>query len=146
MARRVIIRSRSLNTDVARLEEMIKADYKEIYKEHIEDLEAMCEDIYQEAISLVPIEYGTLRDSIVVRVSKSYRYPGIIAHASAKDHGYDYALIQEENEEFSHEDDRQAHYLGGPFARALQALYEDLTGEEIELPPELQHAAEYEGE
>ena len=158
MARRVIIRSRQLGTDVAKLEEMIKANWKEFWKHHIEELEAICDEVLLEAQELVPIDSGKLRNSIVVRRSHSNRYPGIIAHASAKaSNGFDYALIQEENEDYEHgeklvdettgleyeEEDRMAHYLGGPFAREISYWYEELTGKPLELSAELQHAIDY---
>ena len=158
MARRVIIRSRQLGTDVAKLEEMIKADWKELWKHHIEELESICDEVLLESQELVPIDSRALRNSIIVRRSHSNRWPGIIAHASAKaSNGFDYALIQEENEDYEHgeklvdetngleyeEEARMAHYLGGPFARELSYWYEELTGEPLELPDELQHAIDY---
>ena len=134
MARRVIIRSRELNTAVAQLEEMVARDYKEIWKEHIDDLEFMAEIIVEDAQELVPLDTGKLQRSIQARVSKSPRYPGLIVSASAKDHGYDYALIQEENEDFSHDEGRQAHYLSEPFYNILNQFYEQYTGQSIEYP------------
>lgn len=157
MARRVIIRSRQLNTDVAQLEELVKSQYKAILKEHREDLEACADWIEETAYELVPLDTGKLQNSISVRVSRSNRYPGLIAHASAKEAGFDYALIQEENEDYEHtetkvltkrgrpvkvDSGRIAHYLGGPFAASIKDLFEDL-GIELELPEELEHALEY---
>lgn len=160
--RRCTIRSRHLDTDVAQLEEMIKADYQDIWKGHIEDLQDLAEDIESNAKLLVPLDTGALRDSIMVRVSRSNRWPGIIAHASATMYGYDYALIQEENEEYSHDKEttlvsesgrkykvigndegRTAHYLGGSFALFLKDYWEGLTGEELVLPENLEHALNY---
>lgn len=163
MARRVLIRSRSLGTDVAKLEEMIAADYKQIYKAHIEALEDACDQIVADAGYLVPRLTGKLEDSISAVVSKSNRFPGLMVSASAKNHGYDYALIQEETEPYYNHGDMQylhdyvreetndvrdkdmgyAHYLGGPFTIAIKDLFKDLTGEELVLPLELEHAAEY---
>ena len=153
MARRVVIRSRHLDTGVAQLEEMIKQDFQEIYKEHLEDLADTADAIVERATYIVPLSSGKLSASIDARVSGSRRYPGLIVSASAKDHGFDYALVQEEREDFSHgmsdeesdtdDTERMAHYLGGSFAIELSYLYEDLTGEELELPDELQHAKEY---
>ena len=143
--RRVIIRSRSLGTDVAKIEELLAADYQDIWKNHLEDLEDLAEDIENNAKMLVPLDTGALRDSIAVRVSKSPKYPGIIAHASAIMDGFDYALIQEENEDYRHlgDDDRMAHYLGGSFALFLSDYYKSITGEELVLPAELEHAKDY---
>lgn len=136
MARRVIIRSRKLNTAIAELEEAVAADYKEIWKEHIEDLEALAEWIVEDAKALVPVDTGKLRDSIQARVSKSPRYPGLIVQASAKakyDKKFDYALIQEEDETFSH-DVGQAHYLSEPFYRLLDQFYFEKTGQHLPEP------------
>ena len=97
---------------------------------------------------LVQLDTGALMHSIEVRVSRSHRYPGIIAHASATNAGYDYALIQEEtepygNDQYEHGDGRLAHYLGGSFASFLAQYYEDITGEELEMSSELEHAKDY---
>lgn len=143
--RKVNIRGKGgTSTDVAQLEKLVREDLKEIMKEHYDMLEQTAEDIQGDAEMLVPKDTGELAASIEVRVSKSPRYPGIIAHASAKDKGFDYAVVQEENEEFSHEDDESAHYLGGPFALHVSEFYEDATeGEELQLPANLEHAKDY---
>lgn len=133
MAKRVIIRSRQLNTAVAQLEEMVRADYKEIWKDHIEDLEAVAEWIVEDAKALSPVLTGKLQESIQARVSKSPRYPGLIVQASAKKKGFDYALIQEENELFEH-DVGQAHYLSEPFYKLLDDFYYERTGKHLEVP------------
>lgn len=151
--RRVLIRGKGgVDTDVATLEKMIKDDYNEIWKDHIEDLEDLADDIENNAKLLVPLDTGALQASIEVKVSKSRRYPGIIAHASATNGSYDYALIQEETEPFEgsggfinyeHSDGKLAHYLGGSFAMYLSDYYEDITGEELQMSPELEHAKDY---
>lgn len=135
MARRVIIRSRDLNTAIAQLEEMVAEDYKEIWKEHVDDLEAAADWIAEDARALAPVDTGKLRDSIQARVSRSPRYPGLIVSAAAKSKSnpsFDYALIQEENESFSHEVG-QAHYLSEPFARIIDDFYYEYTGEHLDL-------------
>lgn len=148
--RRVVIRGKGgLDTDVSQLEAMLREDYNDIMKSHLEDLEDAADQIQADAGYLVPVDTGALEASIDVHVSKSYRFPGIIAHASAIHEGFDYALIQEENEEFDHSDedgadnDKSAHYLGGPFAINVSDLYENLTGRELALPSSLQHAKDY---
>ena len=133
MARRVIIRSRQLNTAVAQLEEMVRADYKEIWKQHTNDLEILASRITEDAKALAPVDTGKLQASIQARVSKSPRYPGLIVSASAKKKGFDYALIQEENEEFFHEVG-QAHYLSEPFYASVDEYYYTLTGMHLALP------------
>lgn len=151
--RKVLIRGKDgIDTDVSTLEKMIRDDYNNIWKEHIEDLEDLASDIENNAQLLVPFDTGALQDSIEVRVSKSRRFPGLIAHASATNAGYDYALIQEETEpyknnygvmNYEHDDGRLAHYLGGSFAMYLADYYEDITGEELQMSAELEHAKDY---
>lgn len=136
MARRVLIRSRNLNTAVAQIEEMVAADYKRIWKEHVDDLEAIADWIVQDARALVPLDTGKLRDSIKAAVSRSPRYPGLMVSASAKakyNRSFDYALIQEENEEFSHEEG-QAHYLSEPFFNLVDEFYFEYTGKHLRAP------------
>lgn len=135
MPRKVVIRRQNLNTAIAQLESQIRAEYKSIWKEHLEDLEVAAGWIQDDAQAIVPVDKGKLRDSIVVRVSKSPRYPGIIASASAKSkRGFDYALIQEENENFSHEEPGQAHYLSQPFYQILDDFYYEWTGKHLQAP------------
>ena len=147
--RKVIIRGKGgLETDVSELEKMVREDYENIWREHQEDLEDLADDIQNNAELLVPLDTGALMNSIEVRVSRSRRYPGLIAHASTTNAGYDYALIQEETEPFDggkyeHDDGRLAHYLGGSFASFLAQYYEDVTGEELVMSDELQHAKDY---
>lgn len=151
--RKVLIRGKGgILTDVSQLEQMVRDDYDRIWKEHIEDLEDLAEDIQNNAEILVPLDKGALQESIEVRVSRSRRYPGLIAHASATNAGYDYALIQEETEPYEgaagellyqHDDGRSAHYLGGSFALFLSDYYRDITHKELVLPAELEHAKEY---
>lgn len=135
MPRKVVIRRQNLNTAIAQLEAQVRADYKAIWKEHLEELEMAAEWIESDAKAISPVDKGKLRDSISVRVSKSARYPGIIASASAKSkRGFDYALIQEENENFSHVEPGQAHYLSQPFYQILDDFYYEWTGKHLEVP------------
>lgn len=89
-------------------------------------LEIAADDLYQNAIMLVPLHGGLLADSIDVSVSRSGRYPGIIATASAwnRKGTFDYALIQHENEDYEHLPGRQAHYLSEPFEEAVKQYTE----------------------
>lgn len=119
----------------------IKEDLRQMLKEHrtlaAAQLESVADQIYAEAIALVPLSEetyaskhagitpGQLQDSIQVDVSRSPRYPGIIATAEAHNvhTGYDYALIQEVNESYQHSEGRQAHYLEDPFRKAVDEFY-----------------------
>lgn len=119
----------------------IKDDLRQMLKDHrtlaLAQLETVADQMYYESISIVPVSEetyatkhagivpGQLQDSIQVDVSRSSRYPGIIATAEAHNikTGYDYALIQEVNEEYKHSEGRQAHYLEEPFRKAVAEFY-----------------------
>lgn len=135
MPRKVVIRRQNLGTAIAQLERQVRDEYKTIWKEHLEDLEVAAEWIQEDAKAIVPVDKGKLRDSIFARVSKSPRYPGLIVSASAKSkRGFDYALIQEENENFSHEEPGQAHYLSQPFYNVLDDFYYEWTRKHLQIP------------
>ena len=110
----------------------IKDDLRQQLKEHhrrtSQELEDAADYIYSKAISLVPVDTGELQDSIQVDISLSPRYPGIIAIATAKNiyTGYDYALIQEVNEDYNHLHGGQAHYLEQPFREAVEKFYKEM--------------------
>ena len=136
MPRRVIIRRRNMNSAVAQIEQMVQDDFNKIWKNHIEDLEAVADWIVEDAKALAPVETGALRDSIKAAVSRSRRYPGLMVSASAKNRrrtGFDYALIQEENEYYSHEVG-QAHYLSEPFFKLVDDFYFEYTGKHLPEP------------
>ena len=110
----------------------IKDDLRQQLKEHhkrtSQELEDAADYIYSKAISLVPVDTGELQDSIQVDISLSPRYPGISAIATAKNiyTGYDYALIQEVNEDYNHPHGGQAHYLEQPFREAVEKFYKEM--------------------
>lgn len=110
----------------------IKDDLRQQLKDHhkrtSQELEDAADYIYSKAISLVPVDTGELQDSIQVDISLSPRYPGIIAIATAKNiyTGYDYALIQEVNEDYNHPRGGQAHYLEQPFREAVEKFYKEM--------------------
>lgn len=85
-------------------------------------LEEEAKQIYAEAISETPYETGKLEKSVYVRVSRDKRRPGLVAGASARDHGYNYAGIQHENTSFKHPVKGKAHYISDPFKRGIQRI------------------------
>ena len=168
MAYRVLIRGgigrkggTSYKTAIKTTERMIREQFNTIWKNHIQELEEVAEYIEEDAHMLVPKDTGKLDDSILVYVTKSKRYPGIIAHAYANSggksgpngyKGFDYALIQEITEEeptpetkmsYSHDNGESAHYLGGPFVIHIAQLYRELTGEKLKVSPLMLRAANY---
>lgn len=110
----------------------IKEDLRQMLREHHKltntALEQAADYIYGASVQLVPIATGALQSSIQVNVSRSPRYPGILATASALNPrtGYDYALIQEVNETYKHSEGRQAHYLEEPFREAVKQFYKEM--------------------
>lgn len=109
----------------------IKEDLRAMLKQQrtmaLEALEDTADYIYQEAFARVPVKTGELQDSIQVDISRSPRYPGIIATATARNQktGYDYALIQEVNEDYVHEVG-EAHYLENPFREAVDDFFAEM--------------------
>lgn len=87
-----------------------------------EELEKTAEKIYDEAVAQVPYKTGKLENSIYVRVSKSKSKPGLVAGASAREHGYNYAAIQHENEDYIHPIKGKAHYISDPFNKEVKLM------------------------
>lgn len=87
-----------------------------------DELERTAERIYSEAVAQVPYSTGKLESSIYVRVSRSKTKPGLVAGASAKEHGYDYAGIQHENENYDHPIKGKAHYIRDPFKKEVALM------------------------
>lgn len=143
----------TVSTAIRTTENMLRSQYNEIWKNHVKELEEIAEYIEEDARYLVPKETGRLEDSINVYVTKSRRYPGIIASAYANSggkpglHGYkgfDYALIQEENEDYSHDEpEESAHYLGGPFVLHIAQLYKSITGKPLNVSQKMKRAYLY---
>lgn len=107
----------------------IKEDLRQMLKEHRTlahgELIDIAAQMYTEACAKVPVDTHRLQDSILITVSRSSRYPGIIATAEAHNPktGYDYAFIQEVNEDYNHPNGGQAHYLEEPFRDAVDEFY-----------------------
>ena len=120
----------------------IKQDLRQQLKDHhtlaLKEMDIIADEIYVEAYSKVPvsvstyatrkagIEPGQLQDSIQVDVSRSTRYPGIVATAEAHNikTGYDYALMQEVREDYRHPNGGQAHFLEEPYRAAVKRFFE----------------------
>lgn len=88
---------------------------KELDTVPVQELEKSAQTIKAEAIAQAPYETGKLEKSIYVRVSRNKRQPGLVAGASAKDNGYDYAGVQHEATHFNHPIKGKAHYISDPF-------------------------------
>lgn len=110
----------------------IKEDLRQMLRNHHvrtnTALQRSADYIQGTAESYVPVQTGRLRDSIMVNVSYSPRYPGIIATAEAHNPrtGYDYALIQEVNEDYQHPNGGQAHYLEQAFREGVEYFYKEM--------------------
>lgn len=88
----------------------------------VEELERSAQKIKAEAIAQTPYETGKLEASVYVRVSKDRSKPGLVAGASAKDKGYDYAAIQHEETSYEHPIKGKAHYISDPFNKEIANL------------------------
>lgn len=115
-------------TGLREIKEDLRAQLREHHTLAARTMQLGADYIYTRSRAIVPLETGALRDSILVTVSRNPRYPGIIATAEAHNPrtGYDYAMIQEVNEEYKHDEGRQAHYLEEPFRDAVEIMYERL--------------------
>ena len=87
-----------------------------------DELERTAERIYSGAVAQVPYSTGKLESSIYVKVSRSKTKPDLIAGASAREHGYDYAGIQHENENYEHPIKGKAHYISDPFKKEVALM------------------------
>ena len=83
----------------------------------VEELEKSAQTIKAEAIAQTPYRTGKLEKSVYVRVSHNKRAPGLVAGASARNHGYNYAGIQHEATSFNHPIKGKAHYIIDPLKK-----------------------------
>lgn len=95
---------------------------KELDTVPVQELEKSAQTIKAEAIAQTPYETGKLEKAIYVRVSRNKRQPGLVAGASARDHGYNYAGIQHEATHFDHPIKGKAHYISDPFNAEVRKL------------------------
>ena len=95
---------------------------KELDTVPVQELEKSAQTIKAEAIAQTPYKTGKLEKSVYVRVSRNKRQPGLVAGASAKDNGYDYAGIQHEATYFGHPIKGKAHYISDPFNKEVRNL------------------------
>lgn len=89
-----------------------------------DELKRTAERIYSEAIAQTPYSTGKLESSVYVSVSRSKTKPGLVAGASAREHGYDYAGIQHENENYDHPIKGKAHYIRDPFKKEVGLMHQ----------------------
>lgn len=87
-----------------------------------DELERTAERIYSEAIAQTPYSTGKLESSVYVHVFRSKTKPGLVAGASAREHGYNYAAIQHENENYDHPIKGKAHYISDPFKKEVALM------------------------
>lgn len=69
-----------------------------------------------------PEKTGKLKESVKVRVSRDKHRPGLYAQASARNRGYDYALIQHENLSYNHPNGGQAKFLESAFVEGVERI------------------------
>ena len=88
----------------------------------LEELEKTAQAIKVKAIDQTPYKTGRLEQSVYVRVSRDKRRPGLVAGASARSSGYNYAGIQHENTQYHHPIKGKAHYISDPFNQEVRNL------------------------
>lgn len=82
--------------------------------------------IYAEAIAETPYKTGKLEKSVYVRVARDTRRPGLVAGASARSNGINYAGIQHETTYFKHPIKGKDHYISDPFYRGIRRIEKKL--------------------
>ena len=104
----------------------VKEDLQALLKEKrtlaLNEMEIVADEVYAGATARVPYKTWELHDGIDVDVSRSPRYPGVIAVATARNPktNYDYAWIQEVSSWYRHKHGRKSHYLEVPFEEAVK--------------------------
>lgn len=88
------------------------------------EVDKLAENIYISALKIVPYDEGRLSAGIYSRRSRSKRKRGIVVGAKAMHKGYNYAVIQHENEEYFHDYPREAKFIEKPFDDELEKFYE----------------------
>lgn len=107
---------------VQRARQRLTKFLKELDTVPLQELEKTAQAVKEKAIAQAPYKTGKLEKSIYVRVSRDKRRPGLVAGASAKDHGYDYAGIQHEATHFNHPIKGKDHYISDPFNQEVKNL------------------------
>ena len=74
---------------------------------------------YEQMVAMTPFKTGKLERSVYCRPSKSKRKVGIVAGASARNRGINYAGIQHENTSFKHPIKGTHHYISVPYNKAV---------------------------
>lgn len=88
----------------------------------VEEIAKSAQTIKAEAIAQTPYESGKLEKSVYVRVSRDKKRPGIVAGASARAGGFNYAGIQHEETSYEHPIKGKAHYISDPFNDEVKKL------------------------
>lgn len=107
---------------VQRARQRLTKFLKELDTVPLQELEKTAQAVKEKAIAQAPYRTGKLEKSIYVRVSRDKRRPGLVAGASAKDRGYDYAGIQHEATHFNHPIKGKDHYISDPFNQEVKNL------------------------
>ena len=69
-----------------------------------------------------PEKTGKLKEPVKVRARRAKRRPELYAQASARNRGYDYALIQHENLSYNHPNGGQAKFLESAFVEGVERI------------------------
>lgn len=114
--------SASVTKSVQKAKKNLTKFLKELDTVPVQELERSAQTIKAEAIAQTPYKTGKLERAVYVRVFRNKRQPGLVAGASAKANGYDYAGIQHEATHFDHPIKGKAHYISDPFNEEVRKL------------------------
>ena len=84
-----------------------------------QELDTLATEMLAEMQRRTPYESGKLESGVYCRRSRGKGTKGIVAGATAMNGGYNYAVVQHENESFEHPVKGEAHFVSGPFEEGV---------------------------
>lgn len=84
-----------------------------------QELDTLATEMLAEMQRRTPYESGKLEAGVYCRRSRGKNTKGIVAGATAMNSGYNYAVVQHENESFEHPVKGEAHFVSGPFEEGV---------------------------
>lgn len=93
-----------------------------------DDLYESIRDVYlpqfvQDVLTIIPMSTGKLAEGFTYKLNRTKRRQiSLTVSAKAYHKGYNYAYIQHERTDYSHEDIRSDHYISIPFERMIRDI------------------------
>lgn len=91
-----------------------------------QELDELSSEMLAEMQRRTPYESGKLESGVYCRRSNSAKTKGIVAGATAMNKGYNYAVVQHENEEFEHPIKGEAHFVSEPFREGVDRFISNI--------------------